>query len=72
MPTDERMAKLVGTILHATGSRSDRLADAHVVAVCATTDRAIVVTSDPGGINSLAGAIPGTRVVARSPLSLVG
>lgn len=72
VPTDERLAKLVGTILHATRSASDRLANAHVVAICARSDGAIVVTSDPDDITALAVAVPGTRIVARSPSSLGG
>lgn len=70
MPTDERLAKLVGTILYSTGSDTDRLADAHVVAVCAGSDAAVVVTSDPGDIVALSSAVPGTRVLARTPSSL--
>ena len=46
---------------------SEVLADAHVVAVCAAVDAAVVITTDPDDINMLAAAIPGTRVVARSP-----
>lgn len=72
VPTDERLAKLVGTILHATGSDSSRLADAHVVAVCTRSDAAVVITSDPDDIRALAGAVPGTRIVVRSPLALSG
>jgi predicted nucleic acid-binding protein len=67
VPTDERLAKLVGTILHLAGSGSERLADAHVVAVCARADAAIVVTGDPADITLLAAALPGTRVVVRDP-----
>lgn len=67
VPTDERLAKRVGTILHGTGSGSERLADAHVVALCADADLAVVFTSDPGDIRELAAAIPGTRVVTRRP-----
>ncbi len=67
VPTDERFAKLVGAILYQTGSGSDRLADAHVVAVCSRADSAIVFTSDPGDITDLAEAIPGTRIVVRDP-----
>lgn len=72
VPTDARLAKLVGTILHATGSAGDRLADAHVVAVCTTSDAALVVTGDPDDIRALATAVPGTRIVVRSPVSLGG
>jgi len=51
--TDVRLAKLVGMILHARGSAIDRLADAHVVAVCAAHDGAVVVTADPDDIAAL-------------------
>lgn len=71
VPTDERLAKLVGAILHATGRASEHLGDAHVVAVCAGADVAVVVTSDPGDIAALAVAVPGTRVTARTPASLL-
>ena len=67
VPTDERLAKLVGAVLHATGSSSEAMADAHVVAVCAGVDAAVVITSDPDDIGQLADAIPGTRVVTRRP-----
>ena len=65
--TDERLAKLVGTILHAAGRSSAAIADAHVVAVCAASDVAVVITSDPGDIEELAPAVPGTRIVTRRP-----
>lgn len=67
VPTDERLAKLVGAILNDTRSGSERLADAHVVAVCAGADSAIVLTSDPHDIADLAVAVPGTRIVTRDP-----
>lgn len=67
IPTDERLAKLVGSVLYSSRRASDAIADAHVVAVCATADVALVVTSDPNDINELAVAIPGTRVVTRRP-----
>lgn len=70
IPTDERLAKLVGTILYATGRDSSSLADAHVVAICSRSDGAIVITSDPDDIRALAVAVPGTRIVARSPVAL--
>jgi predicted nucleic acid-binding protein len=71
VPTDERFAKLVGAILHDTRSGSERIADAHVVAACATADAAIVLTADPGDIAALATAIPGTRIITRDPSSPV-
>ncbi len=67
VPTDTRLAKLVGAILHAAGSGSDAMADAHVVAICAAVEASVVITTDPDDINLLAQAIPGTRVIARSP-----
>jgi predicted nucleic acid-binding protein len=67
VPTEERLAKVVGSILHQTGSGSDRLADAHVVAVCAQADVAVVITSDPNDIHELSAAIPATRVLVRRP-----
>lgn len=65
--TDERLAKLVGAILHATRSDSSRLADAHVVAICAAGSVALVITTDPDDIIELAAAVPGTRVTAQRP-----
>ncbi|MGH9068198.1 MAG: PIN domain-containing protein [Acidimicrobiales bacterium] len=70
VPTDEGLAKLVGTVLHAVGRSSDAMADAHVVAVCAGVDAAVVVTSDPDDIAELATAIPGTRVMTRRPQAI--
>jgi hypothetical protein len=69
VPTDERFAKLVGAILRDTGSGSERIADAHVIAACATVDTALVLTADPDDIAALATAIPGTRIVTRDPSS---
>lgn len=65
--TDESLAKMVGAILHHTGLGSDRIADAHVVAVCAPADAALVLTEDPGDIAELASALPGCRIVTRRP-----
>lgn len=65
--TDERLAKLVGAILHHVGHGSDRLADAHVVAICASFDEALVLTEDPDDIAELAAALPGCRIVSRRP-----
>lgn len=67
IPTDERLAKLVGAILHDTSSGSEMLGDAHVVAVCSGADTAVVVTSDPDDISTLAAAIRGVRIVTRTP-----
>lgn len=63
--TDERLAKLVGAILHESKSDSTRIADAHVVAVCAGADAALVFTSDPDDIMELSSSIPGTRIMTR-------
>jgi hypothetical protein len=72
VPTDERLAQLVGTLLHTAGRASDAIADAHVVAVCASADVAIVITSDPDNIAQLSTAIPGTRVMTRHPQAIAG
>jgi hypothetical protein len=65
--TDERLGKLVGAILHQADLGSDRIAGAHVVAVCAPSDAALVLTEDPGDIAELAAALPGCRIVTRRP-----
>jgi predicted nucleic acid-binding protein len=65
--TDERLAKLVGAILHQAGRASDLIADAHVVAVCAPADAALILTEDPDDIAQLAVALPGCRIVTRRP-----
>jgi predicted nucleic acid-binding protein len=65
VPTDERLAKSVGRILHTAKADSCHLADAHVVALCADADRAVVITSDPDDINHLAVNLPAVRVVTR-------
>ena len=61
VPTDERLAKLVGAVLYAAGRGSEALADAHVVAVCAASDAAVVVSSDPDDIAALAPGVPGVH-----------
>ena len=67
VPTDVRLAKLVGAILHDTQSGSESLADAHVIAACTDFDAAVVITSDPGDIAELSAAAPSTRIVVRAP-----
>jgi predicted nucleic acid-binding protein len=67
VPTDIRLAKLVGAVLHSAGHGSESIADAHVIAVCAGFDASIVITSDPDDITELASALPGTRIVTRAP-----
>jgi predicted nucleic acid-binding protein len=67
VPTDERLAKLVGAILHDAGAGSEMIADAHVVAVCTGSDSAVVVTADPDDITRLAVVVPGVRIVTRAP-----
>jgi predicted nucleic acid-binding protein len=67
VPTDERLAKAVGHVLSVARRDSCHLADAHVVAVCADADRAVVVTSDPDDIAHLAAALPAVRIVTRRP-----
>ena len=60
--TDFNLARQVGAILAATRSGSDRMVDAHVVAVCLPTGGGLVVTSDPDDIAALAGAVPAARI----------
>ena len=60
--TDFDMARQVGALLHATGSGSERIVDAHVVAVCLPYGGGLVVTSDPGDIAALAAAAPAARI----------
>lgn len=66
-PTDERLALLVGAILHDAGRDSTDLADAHVVAVCAPAEVALVITSDPDDIAALGAHLPGVRIRCRRP-----
>lgn len=70
IPTDERLAKLVGAILHDRAAGSEHLADAHVVAVAAAASNAIVLTSDPDDIAGLGAAVPGARMMVRDPARL--
>jgi hypothetical protein len=58
---------LVGSLLHETGAGSEALADAHVVGCCAPAAVALVVTSDPADVRSLASALPGVRVQCVRP-----
>lgn len=61
------LARQVGAILEAAGSGSDRLVDAHVVAVCVTFGGGLVVTADAGDIIDLADGVPATRVRTAGP-----
>jgi len=65
--TDQRLALLVGAILHGADRGSEDIADAHVVAVCAPAEVALVITSDPDDINGLATHVPGVRITCRRP-----
>jgi len=60
--TDFTLARQVGAILAATRSASDRIVDAHVVAVCIPPGGGLVVTSDPDDIVALAAAAPAARI----------
>lgn len=60
--TDFDLARQVGAILEAAGSGSDRVVDAHVVAVCVPVGGGLVVTSDPDDIARLAAAVPAARI----------
>jgi predicted nucleic acid-binding protein len=65
--TDFDFARQVGAILEATRSGSDRIVDAHVVAVCLPTGGGLVVTSDPDDIAALATAVPAARIRLTRP-----
>ncbi len=65
--TDFTLARQVGAILDATGSGSDRIVDAHVVAVCVPAGGGLVVTADPGDIAELAAGAPAVRIRTTSP-----
>ncbi len=60
--TDFVVARLVGAVLTASGSGSERIVDAHVVAVCVPAGGGLVVTSDPDDILDLAGTMPAARI----------
>jgi predicted nucleic acid-binding protein len=60
--TDFAVARLVGAVLNAAGSGSERIVDAHVVAVCVPPGGGLVVTSDPDDILDLAGVVPAARI----------
>ena len=66
-PTDEGFAKRVGQILFDSGRGSESIADAHVAALCAEADTAMVFTTDPDDIRALAPVVPGTRILTRRP-----
>lgn len=65
--TDFALARQVGAILEATRSGSDRIVDAHVVAVCIPAGAGLVVTSDPDDIVALAAAVPAVRIRVTHP-----
>ena len=60
--TDFGVARQVGAILHASGSGSDRIVDAHVVAACVPPGGGLVVTSEPDDVLELAAVVPGARI----------
>jgi len=60
--TDFALARQVGAILHGAGSGTERVVDAHVVAVCVPFGGGLVVTSDPDDISRLAAAVPAARI----------
>lgn len=60
--TDFDVARQVGAILQAAGAGSERVVDAHAVAVCVPTGGGLVVTSDSDDIAELASVVPAVRV----------
>lgn len=65
--TDFALARQVGAILEATGSGSERIVDAHVVAVCVPAGGGLVVTRDASDIAALAAAVPAARIRTTEP-----
>jgi len=65
--TDFGLARQVGAVLHAARHGSDRMVDAHVVAVCIPAGGGLVATSDPDDIAALAAVVPAARIRAVSP-----
>ena len=65
--TDFAVARQVGAILEATRNGSDRIVDAHVVAVCIPPGGGLVVTSDPDDVVALASAVPAIRIRVTHP-----
>ena len=61
------LARQVGAILEAAKAGSERIVDAHVVAVCVSYGGGLVVTSDPSDIAELADGAPATRVRTTGP-----
>jgi hypothetical protein len=65
--TDKRFAKQVGQILYEANRGSEAMAGAHVVALCADAEAAVVFTTDPTDIVALSAVVPGTRIITRRP-----
>jgi predicted nucleic acid-binding protein len=65
--TDYEFARLVGTVLEASGAGSKDIVDAHVVAVCIRAGGGLVITCDPDDIHRLAAPFPAVRVLTRTP-----
>jgi predicted nucleic acid-binding protein len=65
--TEFPLARQVGAVLHASRSGSDRIVDAHVVAVCLPSGGGLVITSDPDDILALAAAAPAARIRVVAP-----
>ncbi|MGH9122428.1 MAG: PIN domain-containing protein [Acidimicrobiales bacterium] len=61
------LARQVGAVLEAANAGSDRIVDAHVVAVCVISGGGLVVTSDSGEILELAEGMPATRIRTTTP-----
>ncbi len=65
--TDFALARQVGAILDRSDSGSERIVDAHVVAVAALAGGALVLTTDPDDIVALSDAVPAVRITVRRP-----
>jgi predicted nucleic acid-binding protein len=65
--TDFDLARQVGAILDAAGAGSERVVDAHVIAVCIPFGGGLVITSDPDDIAGLAASVPAARIRTARP-----
>lgn len=66
VPTGFALARQVGAILHAAGSDSQYLADAHPVALGVVAGGGVIATSDPNGLEWLADTVPAVRLAIRA------
>jgi predicted nucleic acid-binding protein len=61
--TDRPLARIVGGVLAAAQVRSERLADAHVVAVAVELGGGLVLTTDPDDLSRLAASYGNVTII---------